>query len=49
MIRGLDHFSYEHRLRAGVLQSGEKKAPGVLYGSLPVPKARPTRKLERDF
>ena len=33
----------------GVVQRGEKKAPGRPYSSLAVPKRGPTRKLERDF
>ena len=28
MIQGLEHLSYEDRLRAGAVQPGEEKAPG---------------------
>jgi len=28
MIRGLEHLSYEDRLRVGTVQPGEEKAPG---------------------
>jgi len=28
MIRGLEHLSYEERLRVGVVRPGEEKAPG---------------------
>lgn len=38
VIRGLEHLSSEHRLKAGVVQFGEKKAAGTTYTSLPVPK-----------
>ena len=38
MIRGLEHLSYEDRLKVGVVQPGEEKAPGRPYSSLPVPK-----------
>ena len=38
MIRGLEHLCYEDRLRVGVVQLGEEKAPGRPYSSLPVPK-----------
>ncbi|KAK4815546.1 hypothetical protein QYF61_003638 [Mycteria americana] len=37
MIRGLEHLSYEDRLRPAVVQPGEEKAPGRPYSSLPVP------------
>ncbi|PKU34168.1 hypothetical protein llap_15528 [Limosa lapponica baueri] len=36
MIRGLEHLSYEDRLRAGVVQPGEEKAPGRPHSSLPI-------------
>jgi len=36
-IRGLEHLSCEDRLRVGVVQSGEEKAAGRPYCSLPVP------------
>jgi len=36
MIRGLEHLSYEERLRVGVVQPGEGKALGTCYCSLPV-------------
>jgi len=37
MIRGLEHLSYEERLRVGVVQPEEEKAVGRPYSSLPVP------------
>jgi len=37
MIRGLEHFSCEERLRVWAVQPGEEKAVGRLYNSLPVP------------
>jgi len=37
MTRGIGHLSYEDSLRVGVVQSGEEKAPGNPYCSLPVP------------
>jgi len=37
MIRGLEHLSYEERLRAGAVQPGEEKVPGRPYSSLLVP------------
>jgi len=37
MIRGLEHLSYEERLRVGVVRPGEEKALGRPYSSLPVP------------
>jgi len=37
MIRGLEHPSYEERLRrVGAVQSGKEKAAGRPYSSLPV-------------
>jgi len=38
MIRGLEHLSYEKRLR-GAVQPGEGKALGRPNSSLPVPEA----------
>ncbi|GAB0187583.1 hypothetical protein GRJ2_001223600 [Grus japonensis] len=38
LIRGLEHLSYEDRLRVGMVQPGEKAALGRPYSSLPVPK-----------
>ena len=38
MIRGMEHLSYEDRLRVWVVQPGEEKAPGRPYSGLPVPK-----------
>ncbi|KAK4816939.1 hypothetical protein QYF61_025435 [Mycteria americana] len=35
MIRGLEHLSYEDRLRVGVVQPGEEDALGRPYSSLP--------------
>jgi len=37
MIRGLEHLLCDDRLRAGVLQPREGKAPEGPYNSLPVP------------
>jgi len=38
IIQGLEHLSYEERLRAlGLVRPGEEKAPGRPYSSLPVP------------
>jgi len=48
IIRGMEHFSYDERLRKLGLLSLEK-APSRAYSSLPVPEKRPARKLERDF
>ncbi|KAK4818873.1 hypothetical protein QYF61_021078 [Mycteria americana] len=36
MIRGMEHLSYEERLRVGVVQPGEEKAPGTPYCSLSI-------------
>ncbi|KAK4828981.1 hypothetical protein QYF61_001637 [Mycteria americana] len=36
MIQGLEHLSYEDKLRVGVVQPGEEKAVGRPYSSLPV-------------
>ena len=36
-IRGLEHLSYDDKLRAGALQSGEGKAFGRPDSGLPVP------------
>ena len=36
MIRALKHLPYRDRLRAGGLQPGKEKAPGVPYSGLPV-------------
>lgn len=33
VIRGLENFSYEHRLEIGVVQSEEKKAQGHLIAA----------------
>ena len=38
MLRGLEHLSCEDRLRVGVVQPGEEKAPGRPYSSLQVSK-----------
>ncbi|PKU49145.1 hypothetical protein llap_587 [Limosa lapponica baueri] len=49
MIRGLEHLSYEDRLRELLSLSLEKeKALGRPYSSLPVPKRGPTEKMGRD-
>ena len=48
VIRGMEHLSSEDRLRVGVVQPGEEKAPGRPCSSLPVPKRQPTGKLGRD-
>ncbi|GAB0205580.1 hypothetical protein GRJ2_003023600 [Grus japonensis] len=37
LIRGLEHLSYEDRLRVGIVQPGEKKALGRPNCGLPVP------------
>ncbi|PKU48593.1 hypothetical protein llap_1129 [Limosa lapponica baueri] len=37
MIRGLEHLSYEDRLRAGDFKLGEEKAMGKHSNNLPVP------------
>jgi len=37
MIQGIEHPSYEERLRVGAGQSGEEEAPGRPYSSLAVP------------
>ncbi|GAB0209800.1 mitochondrial enolase superfamily member 1 [Grus japonensis] len=37
LIRGLEHLSYEDRLRVGIVQPGEEKAPGRSNCGLPVP------------
>jgi len=37
MVRGLEHLSYEERLRVVAVQPGEEKALGRPYSSLPVP------------
>ncbi|PKU40960.1 hypothetical protein llap_8746 [Limosa lapponica baueri] len=37
MIRGLEHLSYEDRLRVGVVHPGEEKALQRPYCSFPVP------------
>jgi len=37
MIRGLEHLSYEDRLRVGVVQPGQEKAAGRPCCGLPVP------------
>ena len=37
MIHGLEHLSYEDRLRVGAVQPGEGKALGRPYCGLPVP------------
>jgi len=37
MVGGLEHLSYEERLRVGAVQPGGEKAPGRPYCSLPVP------------
>jgi len=36
MIRGLEHLSYEERLRVGAVQPGEEKAAGRPYCGLRV-------------
>ena len=36
MTKGLEHLPYEDRLRVGVVQPGEEKAPGRPYSGLPV-------------
>jgi len=36
-IRGMEHLSYEERLRAGAVQPGEENAAARPYCSLPVP------------
>ncbi|PKU46926.1 hypothetical protein llap_2761 [Limosa lapponica baueri] len=46
MIRGLEHLSYEDRLRAGVVQPGEEKALGRPYHGLP---AVPKRDLQESW
>jgi len=49
-IRGLEHLSYEDRLRElGLFGLGEEKAAGRPYCSLPVPEGGATRVRERDF
>jgi len=40
-IRGLEHLSYDDKLRAGALQPREEKAPGEPCNSSPVPKGDP--------
>ncbi|GAB0194862.1 hypothetical protein GRJ2_001951500 [Grus japonensis] len=37
LIRGLEHLSYEDRLRVRIVQPGEKAAPGRSNCGLPVP------------
>uniref|UniRef100_A0A8B9F9T5 Reverse transcriptase domain-containing protein n=1 Tax=Amazona collaria TaxID=241587 RepID=A0A8B9F9T5_9PSIT len=37
IIRGLEHLSYEDRLRVGAAQPGEEKAAGRPHSSLPIP------------
>jgi len=34
MMKGLEHLSYEERLRAGTVQPGEEKAQGGSYKCL---------------
>ena len=36
MVRGIEHLSYDERPRVGVVQPGEKKAPGRPYCCLSV-------------
>ncbi len=38
VLRGLEHLSYEDRLRVGAVEPGEEKAAGRPYCGLPVPK-----------
>ncbi|GAB0181280.1 hypothetical protein GRJ2_000593300 [Grus japonensis] len=50
LIRGLEHLSYEDRLREfGVVQPGEEKAPGRPNCSLPVPEGAYRKDGERLF
>lgn len=38
IMKGLENVCYGDRLRFGVVQSGEERAPGRPYCNLPVPK-----------
>jgi len=49
MIRGLEHLSYDKRLRVGVVQLGEEKAPGRSYCGLSVLKGAYKKDGEKLF
>ena len=49
MIRGLEHLSYEDRLRLGIVPPGEEKPLRRPYSSLPVPKGTLQESWKRDF
>jgi len=49
MIRGLEHLSYEEKLREVGLLSLKNRGLQGGYRGLPVPKREPKGKLERDF
>lgn len=40
MLQGMEHLSYESRLRAGAVQSAEEKAPGRSESGLLVSRVR---------
>ena len=49
MIRGMEHLSYEERLRVEAVQPGEEKALGRSYSSLPLPEGGLQKKPEEGL
>jgi len=48
-IKGLDHLSYEEKLRAGTVQPGKEKAQGGFYQCIQVPEGREQRGQSQAF